>query len=163
MVTSRIKFHRKPEAPSIPMPGQAYGYEECEDGTLKKQDPPDKDKSIGPAFYNPTSVRLSHTFIFKCHQYLFAILGIFNKGYTRIFLKLMLNFLYSFQECQLITKYSLSQLKSTENKIFTALCFIIEKITCIDISKIINAKKCLQHISYLLYYMTYIFCLMITN
>lgn len=55
LVTSRIKFHRKPEAPSIPMPGQAYGYEECEDGTLKKQDPPDKDKSIGPAFYNPTS------------------------------------------------------------------------------------------------------------
>uniref|UniRef100_A0A8W8IEC1 Sperm-tail PG-rich repeat-containing protein 2 n=1 Tax=Magallana gigas TaxID=29159 RepID=A0A8W8IEC1_MAGGI len=54
LLTSRIKFHRKPEAPSIPMPGQAYGYEECEDGTLKKQDPPDKDKSIGPAFYNPT-------------------------------------------------------------------------------------------------------------
>lgn len=41
------------------MPGQAYGYEECEDGTLKKQDPPDKDKSLGPAFYNPGSVRLS--------------------------------------------------------------------------------------------------------
>lgn len=55
-MTSRIKFHRKPEAPSIPMPGQAYGYEECEDGTLKKQDPPDRDISIGPAFYKPAVV-----------------------------------------------------------------------------------------------------------
>lgn len=55
-MTSRIKFHRKPEAPSIPMPGQAYGYEECEDGTLKKQDPPDRDISIGPAFYKPQLV-----------------------------------------------------------------------------------------------------------
>ncbi|XP_048761282.2 sperm-tail PG-rich repeat-containing protein 2-like [Ostrea edulis] len=55
LVSSRIKFHRKPEAPSIPMPGQAYGYEECDDGTLKKQGAPDKDKSIGPAFYTPSS------------------------------------------------------------------------------------------------------------
>lgn len=53
LMTSRIKFHRKPEAPSIPSQGQAYGYEECEDGTLKKQDAPGRDKSIGPAYYNP--------------------------------------------------------------------------------------------------------------
>lgn len=51
LVTSQLKFHRKPDAPSIPTPGQAYGYEECEDGTLKKQDPPDRDISLGPAFY----------------------------------------------------------------------------------------------------------------
>ena len=51
-MTNRIKFHRKPVAPSIPMPGQAYGYEENEDGTLHKQDPPEKDTSLGPAFYN---------------------------------------------------------------------------------------------------------------
>ncbi|KAL3877518.1 hypothetical protein ACJMK2_035215 [Sinanodonta woodiana] len=51
LVTSRIKFSRKPEAPSIPFPGQAFGYEECDDGTLKKQDAPDKDVTIGPAFY----------------------------------------------------------------------------------------------------------------
>jgi hypothetical protein len=38
------------------MPGQAYGYEECDDGTLKKQDPPDRDVSIGPAFYKPAVV-----------------------------------------------------------------------------------------------------------
>ncbi|RUS85400.1 hypothetical protein EGW08_006843 [Elysia chlorotica] len=53
LMTSRIKFHRKPEAPSIPSQGQAYGYEECTDGTLKKQDPPARDSSLGPAYYNP--------------------------------------------------------------------------------------------------------------
>ncbi|OWF52099.1 Sperm-tail PG-rich repeat-containing protein 2 [Mizuhopecten yessoensis] len=55
LLSSRIKFHRKPEAPSIPMSGQAYGYEECDDGTLKKQAPPDRDVSLGPAFYKPSS------------------------------------------------------------------------------------------------------------
>ena len=61
LISSRIKFHRKPEAPSIPTPGQAYGYEECEDGTLKKQDPPDRDVSLGPAFYG-----VSHVSICTC-------------------------------------------------------------------------------------------------
>ncbi|KAK7112355.1 sperm-tail PG-rich repeat-containing protein 2-like [Littorina saxatilis] len=53
LMTSRIKFRRKPEAPSIPSQGQAYGYEERDDGSLKKQNAPKKDNSIGPAFYNP--------------------------------------------------------------------------------------------------------------
>ena len=53
---SRVKFHRKPEAPSIPVPGMAYGYEENDDGTLRKQDPPQRDNSLGPAFYNPAVV-----------------------------------------------------------------------------------------------------------
>lgn len=53
---SKVKFHRKPEAPSIPVPRLAYGYEENEDGTLRKQDPPEKDSSLGPAFYNPSAV-----------------------------------------------------------------------------------------------------------
>lgn len=48
---------RKPEAPSIPTPGQAYGFEENEDGTLRRQEPPDRDKSIGPAFYNADKVQ----------------------------------------------------------------------------------------------------------
>ena len=51
-MSNRIKFHRKPEAPSIPSPGKAYGYEENEDGTLKKQDPPNADNSMGPAYYS---------------------------------------------------------------------------------------------------------------
>ncbi|CAH1795521.1 unnamed protein product [Owenia fusiformis] len=53
LMANRVKFQRKPDAPSIPFPGQSYGFEENEDGTLKKQDPPNKDKSMGPAFYNP--------------------------------------------------------------------------------------------------------------
>ena len=50
-MTNRIRFHRKPMAPAIPTPGQAYGYEENEDGSLRKQAPPNKDSSLGPAYY----------------------------------------------------------------------------------------------------------------
>ena len=55
---SRVKFHRKPEAPSIPVPNMAYGYEENEDGTLRKQDPPNRDNTLGPAFYSPVFVSI---------------------------------------------------------------------------------------------------------
>ncbi|PVD38793.1 hypothetical protein C0Q70_01416 [Pomacea canaliculata] len=55
LVSSRVKFHRKADAPSIPSRGLAYGYEECEDGTLRKQEAPSRDTTIGPAFYNPHS------------------------------------------------------------------------------------------------------------
>ncbi|KAL5018397.1 hypothetical protein ScPMuIL_004119 [Solemya velum] len=65
LMSSRIKFHRKPEAPSIPFPGQAYGYEEYDDGTLKKQDPPNRDVSLGPAFYNPAQVDPKPTRVYK--------------------------------------------------------------------------------------------------
>lgn len=58
-MTNRIKFHRKAEAPSIPSPGKAYGYEENEDGTLKKQNPPNQDKTIGPAYYNNNETTVS--------------------------------------------------------------------------------------------------------
>ncbi len=54
----RVKFHRKPEAPSIPTPGKAYGFEENEEGTLLKQDPPERDVTLGPAFYKPVIVSM---------------------------------------------------------------------------------------------------------
>lgn len=77
--TSRVKFHRQPDAPSIPTPGKAYGYEENEDGSLRKQNAPDRDTSIGPAFYKPQdvsakakiffkNVRLDYTFSFSLQQ-----------------------------------------------------------------------------------------------
>nr|XP_033813347.1 sperm-tail PG-rich repeat-containing protein 2 isoform X2 [Geotrypetes seraphini] len=47
-----IQYHRKPEAPSIPTLGQAFGYDESEDGTLVKQVPPSTDNTLGPAYYN---------------------------------------------------------------------------------------------------------------
>lgn len=48
---SRIRFKRVDDAPSIPFPGQAYGFEENEQGLLVKQPAPDRDTSLGPAFY----------------------------------------------------------------------------------------------------------------
>ncbi|PAA58094.1 hypothetical protein BOX15_Mlig031153g1 [Macrostomum lignano] len=48
---SRVRFKRVDDAPSIPFPGQAYGFEENEHGLLVKQPAPDRDTSLGPAFY----------------------------------------------------------------------------------------------------------------
>ena len=51
-----VTFHRQQTAPSIPMPGQNYGYEEIDDGTLKPQIIPAIDSSMGPAYYNVSYV-----------------------------------------------------------------------------------------------------------
>ncbi|VEL12284.1 unnamed protein product [Protopolystoma xenopodis] len=48
-----IRFVRRPQAPSIPSLSSAYGYEEALDGWLQAQSGPDRDTSLGPAFYNP--------------------------------------------------------------------------------------------------------------
>ena len=37
--------------PSIPSPGQSYGYEDTGEGVLRKQKSPVKDRTLGPAFY----------------------------------------------------------------------------------------------------------------
>lgn len=48
-----FKFNRKSLPPSIPDPKLAYGFEEDASGALVPQQAPQRDASIGPAFYNP--------------------------------------------------------------------------------------------------------------
>lgn len=47
----RVKFNRKKNAPSIQDPKNAYGFEESHTGELIPQAPPERDPSIGPAYY----------------------------------------------------------------------------------------------------------------
>lgn len=53
-----MTFHRQPTAPSIPMPGQNYGYDEDTYGNLQAQLLPPRDTTMGPAYYNVSHVRM---------------------------------------------------------------------------------------------------------
>lgn len=57
----RVKFNRKKNAPSIQDPKNAYGFEESHTGELIPQAPPERDPTLGPAYYaNQTTDTGSH-------------------------------------------------------------------------------------------------------
>ncbi|XP_067264193.1 sperm-tail PG-rich repeat-containing protein 2 [Chanodichthys erythropterus] len=64
-----VKMLLNPDAPSIPSPGQAFGYEEDAQGVLHRHKPPTRDQTLGPAFYNPVPEELSSSQKYKGVQF----------------------------------------------------------------------------------------------
>ena len=65
MKSGRLMFTRKLTAPSIPTPGQSYGYDEAGDGNLTPQPLPAQDSSMGPAYYNVSHVWMNDLSIIR--------------------------------------------------------------------------------------------------
>ncbi|XP_036382748.1 sperm-tail PG-rich repeat-containing protein 2 [Megalops cyprinoides] len=62
---NRLGHPGRPDVPSIPSPGQAFGYEETGEGLLCRQPAPHRDDTLGPAFYSPLAAENSSSLRYK--------------------------------------------------------------------------------------------------
>lgn len=53
----RVSYYRQHTAPSIPSAGQNCGYDENNAGSLQPLDTPQRDATLGPAYYKVSYVR----------------------------------------------------------------------------------------------------------
>lgn len=65
-----MKISRKKNPPSIQDPKSAYGFEEGNNGELVPQAPPDKDPTLGPAYYNAVCILQNTSKIYHSTSYL---------------------------------------------------------------------------------------------